>query len=433
MRCDSGSVTLKRICGGFALKIINRKPVSLAQSCLAAVFILALSGCVSAVPEQKDASATPTPAANSALVAGPANAQGNVAQQGAVGGYVDPAMVSATSRSASPVQSNQPVMAQQAQVADPVYGQAPQISGLSTQPTGISASSLSIYANSAPGMVNAVPGASASTAQPAAAPTSIPAYAPLPKVSPALNSVYSAPAAVQPMPAAPAPSGQQHSATTVPMNAAETTQALAALGGSPKGTVPGEQTGVPAAAFLAGLPKKRGSGAVGGTQVAALPLSATARQGMVLPGRTSMTDEFDDTHTGDDNKPAGLMKLASLSGLSRVAPNGLLLQTQDVNVGCFKPEMIRRIKEVEAHFGRPAMVTSGYRPAKSTTQGSKHYTCDAADIQVNGVSRWELANYLRSIPDRGGVGTYCHTESVHMDLGEPRDWNWRCRRTQSSL
>ena len=143
------------------MKIINRKPVSPAPSCLAAFFILALSGCVSAVPEQKDAAATPTPAANSPLAAGPATAQGNVAAQGAMGGYVDPAMVSATSRSASPVYSNQPVMAQQGQVADPVYGQAPQISGLSTQPTGISASSLSIYANSAPGMVNAAPGASA--------------------------------------------------------------------------------------------------------------------------------------------------------------------------------------------------------------------------------------------------------------------------------
>lgn len=413
------------------MKIINRKPVSSAQSCLAAVFILALSGCVSAVPEQKDASATPTPAANSPVAAGPATAQANVAPQGAVGGYVDPAMVAATSTPASQIPSNPAVAAQQGQVADPVYGQAPQISGLSTQPTGISASSLSIYANSAPGMVNAAAGASAVTTQPAAAPASIPAYAPLPKVSPALNSVYSAPAAVQPVPAAPVPSGQQQSATTLPMNAAEPTQALAAPGGSPKGTVPGEQTGVPAAAFLAGLPKKRG--AAGGTHVAALPLSATARQGIAQAGRTSMTGEFDDTHTGDDSKPAGLMKLASLSGLSRVAPNGLLLQTQDVNVGCFKPEMIRRIKEVEAHFGRPAMVTSGYRPAKSTTQGSKHYTCDAADIQVNGVSRWELASYLRSIPDRGGVGTYCHTESVHMDLGEPRDWNWRCRRTQSSL
>jgi uncharacterized protein YcbK (DUF882 family) len=59
---------------------------------------------------------------------------------------------------------------------------------------------------------------------------------------------------------------------------------------------------------------------------------------------------------------------------------------------------------------------------------SLHTLCAAADIQVDGVSKWELADYLRSIPGRGGVGTYCHTESVHIDIGDERDWNWRCRR-----
>ena len=51
-----------------------------------------------------------------------------------------------------------------------------------------------------------------------------------------------------------------------------------------------------------------------------------------------------------------------------------------------------------------------------------------ADIQIKGVSKWELATYLRSLPERGGVGTYCHTASVHIDIGPQRDWNWRCRR-----
>lgn len=413
------------------MEIINRKPVYPVQSCFAAFFLLALSGCVSAVTDQKDVSAAATPAATPPLAEGPGAAQINGAAPGHVGGYVDPAMVSA-SPTPSSVPAAQAVVAQQGQVADPVYGQAPQISGLSTQPTGISASSLSIYANSAPGMANAAAGTSAVITPPAATAPSIPAYAPLPKVTPALNSVYSSPATAQPLPdgTASVPVSEQHSAI-----ATEPTQAVTALGVPPKGAIPSGQGGVPVAALFASSAEKRGLSAAGGHQVAALAVSASGRQTAsgALTGRTSMTDEFDDAHIGEDDKPAGLMKLASLSGLSRVAPNGLLLQTQQVNVGCFKPEMIKRIKEVEAHFGRPAMVTSGYRPPKSTTQGSKHYTCDAADIQVSGVSRWELANYLRSIPDRGGVGTYCHTESVHMDLGEPRDWNWRCRRTQSSL
>jgi uncharacterized protein YcbK (DUF882 family) len=260
------------------------------------------------------------------------------------------------------------------------------------------------------------------------------AYAPAAKISPALNSVYSAPAAGQPRPVLPpeAQTSQQHSMYSSPNSPADAGQALAAQPVKQGQPQPGGEGSVPVAAFVAGAVKKRGAGASTGlTQMAALPLTANRNAAHVgSNGRVSMTDEFDDS---DSDKPAGLMKLASLSGLSRVAPNGLLLQTENVNVGCFKPEMIRRIKEVEAHYGRRAMVTSGYRPPKATTQGSKHYTCDAADIQVSGVSKWELASYLRSLPDRGGVGTYCHTESVHMDIGEPRDWNWRCRRTSSSL
>ncbi len=81
----------------------------------------------------------------------------------------------------------------------------------------------------------------------------------------------------------------------------------------------------------------------------------------------------------------------------------MFLQTDHVEVGCFKrPELVRMIKDVERHYNSPAIVTSGYRPPKGIRQGSKHYTCDAADIQIKGVSKWELATYLRSLPDRGG-------------------------------
>jgi uncharacterized protein YcbK (DUF882 family) len=54
--------------------------------------------------------------------------------------------------------------------------------------------------------------------------------------------------------------------------------------------------------------------------------------------------------------------------------------------------------------------------------------CAAADIVVEGVSKWELAQFARSLPGRGGVGTYCHTNAVHVDVGPERDWNWRCGR-----
>ena len=135
----------------------------------------------------------------------------------------------------------------------------------------------------------------------------------------------------------------------------------------------------------------------------------------------------------DDEEPAGLMQLASLPSMTRVAPNGLFLQTDKVQVSCLRPELVSMIRTVENHYKRPAIITSGFRdPRKNRRAGgvrhSLHTMCAAADIQVQGVSKWQLADFLRSLPGRGGVGTYCHTESVHIDVGGERDWNWRCRR-----
>lgn len=156
-----------------------------------------------------------------------------------------------------------------------------------------------------------------------------------------------------------------------------------------------------------------------------------------LPGvrTTSMFATVEDSEPAHDDESAAV-EVASLSGLARLAPSGLWLQTEKVETGCFQPDLLRVLKVVETHYGRQVMVTSGLRDLKhnASAGGSRrslHTTCQAADIQVPGVSKWDLAAYLRTIPGRGGVGTYCHTESVHIDTGEPRDWNWRCRRRRS--
>ena len=129
----------------------------------------------------------------------------------------------------------------------------------------------------------------------------------------------------------------------------------------------------------------------------------------------------------------GSYQVASAAGLARLAPHGLMLQREDVNVSCFKPQLVRLLKVIERKYGKRIMVTSGYRsPAHNRRVNgapkSMHMACAAADIQVEGVSKWELASFVRSLPGRGGVGTYCHTKSVHVDVGPERDWNWRCRR-----
>src|SRR5690606_27582904 len=102
-------------------------------------------------------------------------------------------------------------------------------------------------------------------------------------------------------------------------------------------------------------------------------------------------------------------------------------------VACLKPSLVRVLKNVEKHFGKPVIVTSGYRGVDRNrrargARNSLHMYCAAADIQIEGVSKAQLATFMRSMPGRGGVGTYCHTQSVHVDVGPERDWNWRCRR-----
>jgi uncharacterized protein YcbK (DUF882 family) len=127
------------------------------------------------------------------------------------------------------------------------------------------------------------------------------------------------------------------------------------------------------------------------------------------------------------------IELASAAGMARVSPGFLVKQRESVQTACLKPALLGLLKRVEYHFNAPVVITSGYRgPRHNRRVGgvrrSKHMSCEAADIQVEGVSKWEVARYVRSLPGRGGVGTYCYTDSVHVDIGEKRDWNWRCRR-----
>ncbi|MDS7597279.1 YcbK family protein [Agrobacterium tumefaciens] len=398
------------------------------QRLVVAVSLLGLSGCVSAVTDDEmaaDVKKTEVVAEQKV-----ATANGSPATQ-PQGRYVDPAMVSAAGAGGAATETGAQAPQPQQSAQGQVYGAPADIGGLVTQPTGISAGTASIYST-----------APAATAASAAVPTGAgvqPSAAAVPaqKIVPSVSSVYSAPQQVQEqMPVVAEQHSQNIQVAPVPQPAPANMAAAVPVAPSTGNSKPGE-TGdtVTMAAFFAGAAKKRlpkalESGASEGREVAALPNADVNTMGIALSGRAVMSDEFDDAHLDEeDDEPTGLMKLASLSGLTRVAPNGLFLQTGHVEVGCFKPELVKVIKDVEAHYNSPAIITSGYRPPKGVRRGSKHYTCDAADIQIKGVSKWELATYLRSLPNRGGVGTYCHTESVHLDTGEPRDWNWRCRRT----
>jgi uncharacterized protein YcbK (DUF882 family) len=161
-----------------------------------------------------------------------------------------------------------------------------------------------------------------------------------------------------------------------------------------------------------------------------------------LPGVRGNGSLFEITRRsgGGDNSDIDLheeaaptVQVASAAGLARLDPRGLLLQRETVDTACLKPALVSVLRQIEQHYGRKLVVTSAYRnPLRNAAArgalNSLHMYCAAADVQVPGVTKWDLAAYARSMPGRGGVGTYCSTESVHIDIGPERDWNWRCKR-----
>ncbi|WP_075218204.1 YcbK family protein [Mongoliimonas terrestris] len=104
-----------------------------------------------------------------------------------------------------------------------------------------------------------------------------------------------------------------------------------------------------------------------------------------------------------------------------------IVQTKTVNTSCFTPGLQRLLGELKRKLGnRQLMVTSGFRGPQRARRGSYHRRCMAADVQVAGISPRQVAAAARSIKGIGGVGTYCHTRSVHVDVGPRRDWRWSC-------
>ena len=174
-------------------------------------------------------------------------------------------------------------------------------------------------------------------------------------------------------------------------------------------------------------------------------LKATARKRTVnrasmrsgLPGVKSNSEIFgiNEAEIKDDLDANAGTQVAALGSFGRLSPNGLRVQHAKVQVACLKPKVIRLLKIVERRYGSKPIITSGYRSPKRNrraggARNSQHIFCKAVDIQVEGVSKWELAKYLRTLPGRGGVGTYCRTKSVHLDIGSKRDWHHPCRRSK---
>jgi Peptidase M15 len=95
------------------------------------------------------------------------------------------------------------------------------------------------------------------------------------------------------------------------------------------------------------------------------------------------------------------------------------------------PRLRSLIYLIEQHFHRPVKITSGCRSHTHNrriggARESWHLRCMAADIEILNVSKMNVAHYAALLPGRGGIGTYCHDGSVHVDLGPRREWYWGC-------
>ncbi|MCP4934952.1 MAG: DUF882 domain-containing protein [bacterium] len=112
---------------------------------------------------------------------------------------------------------------------------------------------------------------------------------------------------------------------------------------------------------------------------------------------------------------------------------GYQVAKRGVSTSCFPKRLRNLLKKVSAHYGRKLHITSGYRSHRHNrriggARRSQHLHCTAADFYVPGINKYALARYLKSLPGRGGVGTYGGNRIVHLDVGPRRSWHWGGRK-----
>ena len=125
------------------------------------------------------------------------------------------------------------------------------------------------------------------------------------------------------------------------------------------------------------------------------------------------------------------IRQTSRRGRQAAGQNKWLKGHRGVRVAALSPALTRHLVKVGQHFGKPVFITSGCRSpqhnrAVGGVNGSFHLRCLAADFNVPGVPKRELARFVRNMPGRGGVGVYCGKSTVHLDVGPRRDWYRAC-------
>jgi hypothetical protein len=94
-------------------------------------------------------------------------------------------------------------------------------------------------------------------------------------------------------------------------------------------------------------------------------------------------------------------------------------------------ETLKLVRQIELHFAQRAEIVSGCRGSRENLEArganrSYHLSCQAADIRIPGVKPQEISVFALTLPGRGGVGTYCDSDVVHVDVGAKREWHRPC-------
>ena len=105
---------------------------------------------------------------------------------------------------------------------------------------------------------------------------------------------------------------------------------------------------------------------------------------------------------------------------------GTMVASNKVNTICLSPTLRLAIMDIEGHFGKKAVLNSGYRTQAHNedvggADNSYHTKCMAADFFLPGVPKSELIAYARRVPLVGGLGCYPGRSFIHIDV-RSRPW-----------
>lgn len=107
---------------------------------------------------------------------------------------------------------------------------------------------------------------------------------------------------------------------------------------------------------------------------------------------------------------------------------GVQVASSKVNTVCLSPTLRLAIWEIEGHFGKKVVMSSGYRtPWHNYSVGgaktSYHMKCMAADFFIPNVSKAKLVAFAKKVGLVGGIGCYPGRKFIHIDVrSRPRGY-----------